>query len=89
MISIIGARSRMRSIIKKVTCRLLTSLVMRVISEAVLNWSMLANEKPWTFSKSASRKFAPKPILTLVVRRVLTMPIRIAPRASNTMYKPM
>ena len=51
-----GARTEMRRIIWKALWRLLTSVVMRVIRPAVLNLSMLANEKVWMCLNMASRK---------------------------------
>ena len=44
-ISISGARTAVRMIIIKAICTFDTSVVRRVTSEDVENWSMLANEK--------------------------------------------
>ena len=58
-----GARNDVRSSIWNAFWMLLTSVVMRVTSPAVLNLSISEKEKRWIFRYMASRRFAASPVL--------------------------
>ena len=60
--SITGARTKMRMVIIKAFWALVTSVVRRVMREAVLNLSKLAKENSWILWKSRCRSPLAKPV---------------------------
>ena len=64
-IAIIGAVIAMPSSMISTCCTCVVSLVVRVISEAVLKWSNWCTEKCATRSKTRPRTMRPKPVATL------------------------
>ena len=67
----------------------LTSLVKRVTSEAVENFSMLEKEKSCTQAYSASRRLAPKPMPAREENAALPSPNSSATMAMTTIWTPL
>ena len=86
--SITGARTSIRMPIIRVICRLFTSLVSRVISDAVEKCSMLAKENFCTCRYSAARRLAPKPMPALEASTAAPTPRARDTRAMTTIFSP-
>ena len=87
--SIRGARIMMRMPIVQMFCIWVTSLVRRVTSEALENWSMFSNENDWTFENSPSRRFAAKPTPASAEKREFPKPAAMAVSASSAISPPV
>ena len=87
--SITGARTRIRMPMVILICMALTSLVRRVISEAVLNRSMLLKEYSWILLYWASRSSAPKLCPAMEEHRAKPMPNPMDTTAIAAISKPM
>lgn len=66
-----------------------TSVVSRVMREAVLNLSTLAKEKDCTFSNSPRRSSLPKPIPAMEAKRELVAPKQSPRIAISTIIPPV
>ena len=86
--SIIGARNRPLISIKKVFCTVVTSVVVRVISEAVEKRSMFENEKVCTFLISAFLISAPKPMPAKEAVIAAEAPQKSEQTARPSIFKP-
>ena len=86
--SITGARTSIRIPIISVICRLLTSLVSRVMRDAVEKCSILAKENFCTCRYSAARRFAPKPMLAREANMAAPTPNASAARAITAILRP-
>ena len=84
-----GARVSIRRPMASIMVMALTSLVMRVMSEAEENRSMSAKENSCTWSNSPWRRFAPKPWLHTAENRAESTPKAMAARESASMAAPM
>ena len=89
VISITGARTSIRMPIIRVICTDETSLVSRVIRDAVEKCSMLAKENRCTWAYSAARTLAPKPIPARAARAAAPTPITRDARAMRIIFRPM
>ena len=87
-ISVSGARKHMRMIIWKAFCKLVTSVVRRVISPAVLNLSILEKENFWIFVYMASRTLQAKPEEALAAYFPASTPNTRPKKASKSIYPP-
>ena len=87
--SIIGARQAERMNIMKAFCILVTSVVRRVVSEAVENLSTFANEKSCTLWKRSLLKFFAKPIAATALSLPANAPKLRDTIAIPTMRSPM
>lgn len=86
--SISGARTATRISIIKEFCRLVTSVVIRVTRPAVLNLSMLENEKLCILQKTASRKLQAKPAAARAENRPANTPQPRLQKANSSMMAP-
>ncbi len=84
-----GARKPSRMIIMNAFCRLVTSVVSRVISEAVEKWSILENEKSCTRSNRALRTFRENPVLAFAEYLPAIAPKKSETTAIATINPPM
>ena len=71
--SISGARIRSLIPMVQIICSWVTSLVSRVVRDAVEKVSMFLKENSWTFSNSAQRKFAANPAPAKALNREFPM----------------
>ncbi len=83
-----GARKQIRRIIWYDICIFVTSVVSLVISPAVLNLSMLANEKVCMFSNMACLKFFAKPVDALAPYLPPSTPQKSPQRAAAIITAP-
>ena len=88
VMSMAGARTMMRMPICRVVCTEVTSLVRRVMREAVEKCSMLRKEKRCTCSYSAWRSCAPKPMLARAARYAADTPKTRAKSAMPIIRRP-
>ena len=88
VIRVRGARTAMRMIIWKAFCTLVTSVVSRVTSPAVLNLSMLENEKSWMRAYMLSRRLQAKPDEALAAKRPAMAPANRLTAAMATIMAP-
>ena len=83
-----GARTETRRIIWKAFCRLLTSVVMRVMSPDVENLSMFPNENFWTLLNMSALRFAAKPAEALAENLPAKAPHARETKAARAMKPP-
>ena len=89
VMSITGARTSIRIPIIRVICTDETSLVSRVMREAVEKCSMLEKEKRCTCRYSAARTLEPKPMPALAASAAAPTPNARQIRAISTIFRPM
>ena len=89
VISRTGARTQMRVAIKSVPCTEATSLVKRVMRDAVEKCSKSAKEKRWTWAYSAARTFEPKPMAARAAARAAPTPNSRASTAKMSILRPI
>ena len=89
VMSMTGARTSMRMPIMSIICTDETSLVRRVMSEAVEKCSMLENENFCTCVYSARRRFAPKPMPAREESAAAPMPSASEHSAISTIFVPV
>ena len=89
MMSIMGARTKIRIPMKSVIWVAATSLVNRVMREAVVKCSMLAKENFCTQSYSFARRLAPKPMAARLARAAEPTPQKREATAMTTILRPV
>ena len=87
-IMLAGALVNIRKIIWYAFCRLVTSVVRRVTSPAVLNLSIFANENVWMWLNMDSRRFFANPAEAFAPYRPPAIPANRPTAAAATMKPP-
>ena len=87
--AIIGAEIAMPSSMLSTCCTWVVSLVVRVISEAVLKWANWCTEKCATRPKMRSRTTRPKPVATFAEKKLPATAQAVPSTATSSIRPPI
>ena len=83
-----GERTKGRIPLEMAVCKMVTSLVKRVIKELVEKWSVFAKENSCTFLNSSFRNSAPNPCPAVAANRAYSTPKTSASNAHAIILEP-